>query len=66
MPLGREGLSTYPEVQAILSRSWERVRFGIGEACNRHSTALSRKQLARRGEHVAQGVLLMEGTGTGR
>lgn len=26
----REGPSTYPVVQAILSVSWERVRFGIG------------------------------------
>lgn len=28
----REGSSTYPVVQAILSVSWERVRFGIGES----------------------------------
>lgn len=28
----REASSTYPVVQAILSMSWERVRFGIGES----------------------------------
>lgn len=31
-PRAGEGSSTYPVVQAILSVSWERVRFGIGEA----------------------------------
>lgn len=32
IPRAREGSSTYPVVQAILSVSWERVRFGIGES----------------------------------